>query len=71
MAQGINNFEQFFQNNKINKTAKKIMIREKNTNNLKGNSKKKSLENFMDNKTHYKGNKFNKIYFKKDDFKHF
>lgn len=47
------------------------MIREKNANNLKGNSKKKSLENFMDNKTHYKGNKFNKIYFKKDDFKHF
>lgn len=47
------------------------MIREKNANNLKGASKKKSLENFMDNKAHNKGNKFNKIYFKKDDFKHF
>ena len=47
------------------------MVREKNGNNLKGTIEKKSLENFMENKTHNKSNKFNKVYFKKEDFKRF
>jgi hypothetical protein len=47
------------------------MVREKNCNHLKGSVDKKSLENYMDNKTHNQSNKFNKIYFKKEDFKHF
>ena len=47
------------------------MVREKNFNNLRGTTEKKSLENFMNNKIQNKGNKFNKVYFKKDDFKRF
>lgn len=29
------------------------------------------MENIMNNKNHNKSNKFNKVYFKKEDFKHF